>query len=317
MHEKTHDKSRLEGEPKFECTKCGRKYHLQKGLYKHTRYSPSCGTTTLVDHGKVRCQCELCGREFNSRYRLGVHVRGFHKKLRPVSCTICGRPCVDNQQRKKHELTHNPNPSTKFQLECPQCPPNNKHTFERKRDLERHFICVHPNVQLPTIRRPTRHPRKFACPICPQSTDATFTEKRALEYHVHRFHSVSVATTGPKKVKEVKTKKVKASKKRKCEEEAQALKNKKNTRQSERKKKARVFYDEEEVDDEGEESSQSQSQDGEKNIKTETEEGETIYQDQQAGESEQEEFTTVPSGASGFLQVKLENTATSKEQTLS
>ena len=69
---------------KVECEKCGKKYG-KSSLHTHL--------IRVHGVGGERCKCnvEKCGKEFNHKKQLEIHMKNFHSDVNIVQCKICGK----------------------------------------------------------------------------------------------------------------------------------------------------------------------------------------------------------------------------------
>ncbi|XP_023212282.1 zinc finger protein 226-like [Centruroides sculpturatus] len=165
-------------EYKYFCDICNKFFKSKESLPKHKLihskksnikqeyvYCDICGKR--VPYGKGRLErhmkihrvhaCNICGKEFKSKYMLLYHER-IHNEDRPFKCDICSKSFKRKDYLKIHHTTH----SDERNYSCPVC---NKY-FKTKVNLEAHKV-VHNNQF------------NYTCHICNKS----FKRSASLKHH--------------------------------------------------------------------------------------------------------------------------------------
>ena len=86
-----------EGELKFECDRCDRKFFDAYGLKTHAEAVHD--KTTLY-------QCEECPKSFWLKNYLDTHIRLVHKKIRPHKCNMCEEAFPKRRDLVKHQTNN-------------------------------------------------------------------------------------------------------------------------------------------------------------------------------------------------------------------
>ena len=120
------NKQKLEGEPKFICTICGKKLMTRRNLLAHEREHGGtmdtcdiCGQrftmfNALANHKaqkhrkisdpqEVHC-CDKCGKQYGSKASLDTHIKNVHGE--PVKCEHCEFSTSNRQVLVRHQGTH-------------------------------------------------------------------------------------------------------------------------------------------------------------------------------------------------------------------
>ena len=126
--------------------------------------------------GKVQ-ECEVCGKVFTSRRKLGDHVRAAHTD--PENCALCGRLFVS----KKQALAHQRRVHSNEHFECDSC----DQSFTRKDSLVRHGKTC-----LAHRRRRRREEKGEKCTKCAQ----LFSCISSLRRHARKVHSQESQASG-------------------------------------------------------------------------------------------------------------------------
>ncbi len=50
--------------------------------------------------------CEICGKAFNRRTRLDLHVKYVHEGAKPFDCEKCGKSFIRKEDLARHEILH-------------------------------------------------------------------------------------------------------------------------------------------------------------------------------------------------------------------
>lgn len=76
--------------------------------------------------------CETCGKSFNRRSRLTLHIRYVHEGAEPFMCTVCNKALLRKEDVQRHHIVH----SGVKAHECPIC----KKKFAMKSSLKIHLL---------------------------------------------------------------------------------------------------------------------------------------------------------------------------------
>lgn len=106
--------------------------------------------------------CEVCGKEFKSKYNQDVH-RTTHTNEYPISCDICQRPFKYKELLTRHMAVH----TGARRQQCEFC----ERTFSSKLGLKNHILITHEGKTL------------YSCEICGK----TFASNGNLRIH-NRIH---------------------------------------------------------------------------------------------------------------------------------
>lgn len=74
---------------KFECCFCSKGFHLKKDYHDHLTHQH--GQVVPKRHMFQLCACSDCGKMFNNRRALRIHVRGVHTSEETYQCDPCGK----------------------------------------------------------------------------------------------------------------------------------------------------------------------------------------------------------------------------------
>lgn len=118
IHYKAHLRKK-----QFECAFCARIFKHPGALTNHQK-------THTMPASEELFPCELCGKSFNIRNSLVVHIRRNHSK-KDYECTVCGNTFYTSYSLKIHSVTH----FTDRPLQCPDC----DHKFPTLNSLRMHF----------------------------------------------------------------------------------------------------------------------------------------------------------------------------------
>ena len=97
----------------LECEYCGKSFIAPSKLRRHRK----------VHTGERPYPCSMCSKSFKENYQLGQHVSAVHLGHKPHSCDSCPREFGDLSTLKKHQKSHDPQPSSTTRLPhvCDQC----------------------------------------------------------------------------------------------------------------------------------------------------------------------------------------------------
>ena len=187
IHKKSeHDEGRSQTDKSMDCYVCYKTLSSRNELHRHMRRvhpemaEYKCSECQLILHGdeeienhKAKCArtprktdggtyiCELCGKEFEKRYKLNSHMqKHILDATRPFVCSVCGKKFTRKSMLKIHEKRH----STDRPFACTVC---NK-TFAIEKDL-----IVHSRYHSDD---------KFQCEICKK----VYNHKKTLWNHMLR-----------------------------------------------------------------------------------------------------------------------------------
>ena len=115
-------------------------------------------------HGVLLCPHEGCGKSFNSRKCLNVHMQT-HTNVRPFSCRVCGTRFLRKHDCNVHERIH----TGEKPYECFVC---------HKRFARHSDVKVHEKVH--------SDDKPFACPFphCRKSFKRKYDLKKHIAFHV-------------------------------------------------------------------------------------------------------------------------------------
>ncbi|XP_020799617.1 oocyte zinc finger protein XlCOF26 [Drosophila serrata] len=141
------------------CDQCGREFNDRANLHLH-----------LVRHTGIKpFECPDCGkREFNM-YLLNIHIRVKHRGEKPFACKYCDKRFVDSTQRSRHQSRMHELKVTNKRYKCAFC----NLRFEVKSQLKKHEV-VHSGE------------RNFPCEICNVSFTRNFNLKTHYRSKLHK-----------------------------------------------------------------------------------------------------------------------------------
>ena len=103
LSEKTEMKSErneevleLEEKERVRCPQCVNTFSTTHGLNRHYK---------LVHHGEKQFPCHICGKEYQTKPYLAIHMR-IHTGEKPYFCENCGKSFSDPSSYKVHEMQH-------------------------------------------------------------------------------------------------------------------------------------------------------------------------------------------------------------------
>jgi hypothetical protein len=91
----------------YQCSKCDKSFNFKFKWIEHEN----------VHLGKEACICEVCGKQFNARSRLRIHMIMQHLSNREYSCTICKKAFPTKSGLRRHQKLHLPDSPH----QCPIC----------------------------------------------------------------------------------------------------------------------------------------------------------------------------------------------------
>ena len=86
----------------------------------------------LATHNPKDFICDICGRHFNSKDKLRLHMFN-HRIYYKIQCAVCDKEYKTNQSMRKHLRTHFE------QHQCDEC----GQVFKHKRLLQNHISSLH------------------------------------------------------------------------------------------------------------------------------------------------------------------------------
>ncbi|XP_014203950.1 zinc finger and BTB domain-containing protein 49 [Copidosoma floridanum] len=173
-HEKVHS-----GEKPYECDVCKKRFIQKNKLLRHL--------TCVHDRNEV--ECHDCGKKFNSKDYLKLHVLIHQERI--LKCSFCTKTFTLDCNRKRHELFHSPNRPHK----CDVCPANfvTKYLLKRHKKIHennRPFPCEHCHQVFLSKSEVQRHAtchfdeKLYSCRKC----DKNFGRKDNLKRHIKHQH---------------------------------------------------------------------------------------------------------------------------------
>ncbi|XP_055910435.1 zinc finger protein 546-like [Eupeodes corollae] len=166
---------------KFLCAYCPKKFLTLKTLNDHEDYQ----------HGeqKTAHQCDLCGKKFDTNFKLQLHKKSAHENERPYMCKECPKAFKLKSQLLQHEKNH-----YERKINCPYCDkkyvqPAYLRVHLRTHTNELPYECHLCDKKFPIKGRLTYHLAKHEgsvrkCEYCPE----TFANVAKLR--IHRFEHI-------------------------------------------------------------------------------------------------------------------------------
>ncbi|KAH8243699.1 hypothetical protein KR032_009491 [Drosophila birchii] len=141
------------------CDQCGKEFNDKSNLNLH-----------LVRHKDVKpFECPDCGkREFNM-YLMNIHIRVKHHGEKPFACKYCDERFVDSTKRCRHQSRMHELKATNRRYKCAFCDLR----FEVQSELKKHKV-VHSGE------------RKYPCEICNVSFTRNFNLKTHFRSRLHK-----------------------------------------------------------------------------------------------------------------------------------
>ena len=133
------------------CETCGKVFQVRKNLSVHMR----------IHSGEKPFSCETCGKNFNQLCSLKRHTR-LHTGDRPYPCTTCGKSFKESSKLKLHIMIH----TGEKPCSCDKCGSK----FRTSGDLRKHLM-IH------TGEKP------FVCPTCGKCFNRKSDMKRHCRVH--------------------------------------------------------------------------------------------------------------------------------------
>ncbi|ENN76711.1 hypothetical protein YQE_06776, partial [Dendroctonus ponderosae] len=103
----------------LECVVCNKIFYDSRKLIHHQKnyhkaiidIEPSMGGRLNNDgatksRSRDRLLCDMCGKDFLSKYRLERHQRAMHEEIKPYVCKYCQRAFTGKDTMQKHERIH-------------------------------------------------------------------------------------------------------------------------------------------------------------------------------------------------------------------
>lgn len=167
------------------CELCGEETADFHALHKHFRDNHDCRGYIrcckrklykrgfLVQHMNLHTnpnayQCELCNKNFKSKFNLGLHHMKIHGRAedKPFKCDRCTQAFHKEYMLRNHMSSHE-------KVQCPQC----ERILSSKTALNVHIINMHSDVD-----------RRMICDSCGQE----FLNKLCFERHVKEHMGIEV-----------------------------------------------------------------------------------------------------------------------------
>lgn len=79
------------------CDRCGKQFNKRESLYMHLN--------SVHNRGTFKYQCKICSKKFTTNYRLRLHNR-VHTNERPYCCEQCGAVFTLLPNLRNHQATH-------------------------------------------------------------------------------------------------------------------------------------------------------------------------------------------------------------------
>ena len=178
-----------EGDKKWECTECGKKYNRKAKLEEHNR--------THSGERPFKCDYKNCGSTFIKKYHLERH-QASHSNEKPWKCDECDNSYKLKQGLTRHKLTHKNNDPKIYKCTVENC----HSSFKKKNQLRKHlcehngelpYLCNHKNCdkkfkhpsQLKSHQLTHQGKEKHQCIHC----EETFKNYKTLTSHTNSQHS--------------------------------------------------------------------------------------------------------------------------------
>ncbi len=224
---RTHEEN-FHTEANFACTQCDFVSKNNSNLTKHVRVKHSadgelsadfvcsfenCGKTFttimyLKNHEKSHqdrsIDCPHCSKTYTNPYSLKAHVNRVHDKIKKVSCDLCEKEFLTNQEKKSHmDLAHAASSTEEKNVKnhtCELCSSSFytikklKTHVERVHEKIKKVPCKHEGCEKMFTCRDTMNQHyayehveaKFPCELC----DKIFKTKQHLQTHEYYIHDI-------------------------------------------------------------------------------------------------------------------------------
>jgi len=151
------------------CEPCDKHFKNPDCLKSHIKEFHTPG----VD--RVPQLCTHCGKSFNKKSNLKVHILNSHTKYDPVDCICsqCGKMFKNPLSMKRHvETFHDEERKAEMVVVCPDCGKQ----FNKRTNLKIHMECVHT----------TYEPGQFICQLCAKE----LKNPHSLKSHIREVHTL-------------------------------------------------------------------------------------------------------------------------------
>eukprot|EP00092_Neocalanus_flemingeri_P023259 GFUD01025220.1.p1 GENE.GFUD01025220.1~~GFUD01025220.1.p1 ORF type:complete len:833 (-),score=159.21 GFUD01025220.1:143-2641(-) len=151
------------------CEPCDKHFKNPDCLKSHVKEFHTPG----VD--RIPQLCTHCGKSFNKKSNLKVHILNSHTKYDPVDCICsqCGKMFKNPLSMKRHvETFHDEERKAEMVVVCPDCGKQ----FNKRTNLKIHMECVHT----------TYEPGQFICELCSKE----LKNPHSLKSHIREVHTL-------------------------------------------------------------------------------------------------------------------------------
>lgn len=138
------------------CPICPERFNSNYQRTKHLRI--------VHNHSSGLFRCEICGREYDLKCHLSLHIRSVHLQERNFECNICSSRFFSKELLNRHVVIH---------------------TGERKFRCE---VCGKSYVRRKNLKEHLRVHESFVCSVC----GLGFFDQMSLMSHVDSNHGISL-----------------------------------------------------------------------------------------------------------------------------